>query len=197
MYDVLPSFVLGFHGCDAAVAEKVFSGDGTLKSSENDYDWLGPGIYFWENNPARALEYATMLSEHPRPKSPRINTPAVIGAVIDPGDCLNLLDSHSLAIVKDAYESYSTSLAIAGYHLPENRTGGSSTDLLLRFLDCAVIRFVHELRAAGGEIPFDTVRGVFVEGEPLYPGAGFHAKSHIQICVRDSSRIKGYFRVRE
>ena len=26
-----------------------------LQPSENDYDWLGRGIYFWEHGPQRAL----------------------------------------------------------------------------------------------------------------------------------------------
>lgn len=38
--------------------------------------------------------------------------------------------------------------------------------------------------------------GVFVEGEPIYPGAGFDAKTHVQICVCDPACIKGVFRVR-
>jgi hypothetical protein len=35
-----------FHGCDKDVAEAVLSGQATLQPSENDYDWLGNGIYF-------------------------------------------------------------------------------------------------------------------------------------------------------
>jgi hypothetical protein len=38
------------------------------------------------------------------------------------------------------------------------------------------------------------VRAAFVEGGQLYPDAGFSAKSHIQICVRNVACIKGYFR---
>ena len=38
-----------------------------------------------------------------------------------------------------------------------------------------------------------TVRGVFVEGEPAYEGAGIYTKTHIQIAVGDSSCILGYF----
>ena len=40
----LPSFILGYHGCDAAVAEKIFAGQEPLKHSKNDDDWLGDGI---------------------------------------------------------------------------------------------------------------------------------------------------------
>ncbi len=41
---------------------------------------------------------------------------------------------------------------------------------------------------------FQTVRGAFVEGDPVYEGARIHAKTHVQIAVRDPSCILGYFR---
>jgi len=41
--------------------------------------------------------------------------------------------------------------------------------------------------------PFDSVRSLFVEGEELYPGAGFHEKNHIQICIRNPNCIKSFF----
>ena len=47
-----------YHGCDREIAEAVLSGKGTLQPSENDYDWLGPGIYFWVDSPDRALDWA-------------------------------------------------------------------------------------------------------------------------------------------
>jgi len=76
----------------------------------------------------------------------------------------------------------------------------------MRYLDCAVIEMVHKLREPGtGALsklhpkpyvkPYDTVRGAFWEGNALYPGAGFKEKNHVQICVRDTDCIKGYFRV--
>jgi len=40
---------------------------------------------------------------------------------------------------------------------------------------------------------FDTARGVFTEGGPAFPGAGIQKKSHIQICVRNTKCIKGFF----
>ena len=44
MYNTMPNFVLGFHGCDLSVYEKVLVGEITLKQSNNDYDWFG--VYF-------------------------------------------------------------------------------------------------------------------------------------------------------
>ena len=58
-YEYQPSFVLGFHGCEKNVAEKILSGkEPHLLRSEKKHDWLGHGIYFWEGNPSRALAWA-------------------------------------------------------------------------------------------------------------------------------------------
>ncbi len=40
MKDYMPQ-IIGFHGCEKEVADQVLSGNTVLKSSENDYDWLG------------------------------------------------------------------------------------------------------------------------------------------------------------
>ena len=53
-----PFQVVGFHSCDKEVGMKVLNGEMDLNPSENPWDWLGSGIYFWEQNPDRALEYA-------------------------------------------------------------------------------------------------------------------------------------------
>lgn len=76
-----------------------------------------------------------------------------------------------------------------------SRLATNSGDLLRRNLDCAVIRTLHGVRASIGALPLDTLRGAFVEGDPLYEGAGFYAKTHIQLCVRNLDCIKGVFRV--
>ncbi len=69
---------------------------------------------------------------------------------------------------------------------------------MLRYLDCAVIRHLHTAisRVPANERivePFDTVRGMFVEGRPLYPGCGYREKAHVQIAVVNSLCIKGLF----
>src|SRR5258707_7433821 len=107
-----------------------------------------------------------------------------IGAVIDLGLCLNLLDARFLAQLPIAYEQLRALHSELGQPLPKNRTLGKSKDLLLRHLDCAVIETLHQLRAEDAKPSFDTTRGVFVEGEPLYPGAAIQKFNHIQLCVR-------------
>jgi hypothetical protein len=174
------------------LAERVFAGNAHVKRSKNDFDWLGEGIYFWENSPARALQYATELKEHPRRRGPRIKTPAVIGAVIELGYCLNLLDTEFLDLLRESYDDLKALHEKIGVPLPKNKKIGN--DLLLRGLDCAVINSMHQTRTDRGLQPFDTVRAAFAEGEALFPNSGITAKHHIQLCVRRRSCIKGYFR---
>lgn len=191
MYATLPTFVLGFHGCDQSVVDAVVSGRLELRPSENDYDWLGHGIYFWENDPARALEYAQLLKHRPKRGRGTIDEPAVLGAVIDPGHCLNLMESTALSLLRDTYDTLCEFVSASGSAIPVNSAPtSSSNDLLLRRLDCAVIELLHEVNAGRS---FDTVRGLFFEGDDLYPNAGFREKNHIQICVRNPNCIKGFF----
>lgn len=66
MYSKRSGLILGFHGCDEEVRNSIVSNKkSSLSPSENDYDWLGHGIYFWENNYVRALKYAQDLKESP------------------------------------------------------------------------------------------------------------------------------------
>lgn len=199
MYSNLPNFVLGFHGCDESVAQRILMHQDIMRASENDYDWLGPGIYFWENNPQRAIDYARMLKDKPGRSKNIILEPASIGAVIDLGHCLNLLEQSSLDVLKRGYEILKIKMDKLGTPMPENKKGrgSESQDLLLRFLDCAVIQAVHEFNRQMGLKPYDSVRGVFFEGNELYPGAGFKEKNHIQICVINPNCIKGYFKPME
>lgn len=72
---------------------------------------------------------------------------------------------------------------------------------LRRKLDRSVIEYLHQMRLSDPDqknnIPFDSVRAVFVEGGRAYTGAGFNNKNHIQICIRNPNCIKGFFHPRE
>lgn len=82
--------VVAYHGCERSVAEAVFSGRTRLTPSANEYDWLGSGIYFWEYGPERALHFAAEQMKRRRAKG----TPAVVGALVQLGDCFDLLDTR-------------------------------------------------------------------------------------------------------
>lgn len=163
-----------------------------LIPSKNGYDWLGVGFYFWENNFERALEFA----QHP-PGKKKYQNPSVLGAVLDLQYCLDLLDMRNLRLVKQSYHNFISSISLDEQEIPQNRSVKGSPDKLLRELDCAVIENLHKMQREVQLKPFDSVRGVFVEGDELYPGAGFHDKNHIQICIRNPNCIKGFFIPRE
>jgi hypothetical protein len=190
-----PGFVLAYHGCDRAVGERILSGEEELRTSANDYDWLGSGAYFWENSPRRALQWAETLRDHPECSQSEVTTPFVIGAIIQPGWTLDLTDAGCLQILRKAYDDMAESMFDSRIDLPRNERGRTQdADLVKRTLDCAVINYLHLMRAERRRQPFDCVRGAFFEGGPLYPGAGVAAKTHIQLCVRNPKRnIRGYF----
>jgi hypothetical protein len=177
---------VGFHGCDAEVGEGVLGGRiKHLDYSRKKWDWLGHGIYFWEGNPQRALEWA-----EERKVQGKVDTPFVIGAIIDLKHCLDLLDSGGLQQVKDAYLTLENGYAKIGQPLPSN----TGKDKAARMLDCLVMNSVHDYLASKGQPEYDSVRAMFPEGEELYTNAGFRDRNHIQLCIRDKSCIKGYFR---
>ena len=198
MYSKRSGYVLAFHGCDKKVRDKIVSTKSeNLKQSENSYDWLGHGVYFWENNHERALKFAQDLMKNPpKGKENLISEPAVLGAVIDLGYCLDLLDSKYLEIIKASHNFLCESANKFNLIIPQN-IKSKDGELLLRHLDCAVIQTTHQMNKILKNPEYESVRGVFFEGEDLYKNAGFKEKNHIQIAIRNQNCIKGFFIPRE
>lgn len=183
--------MLGFHGTDSETAKRILgSSSAHLNRSTNGWDWLGEGIYFWENDPVRAASFAR---ERFAWKGIKDKTVAVVGAVIDLGLCLNLFDQPALIELKAAHTSLVKDFAQLGVPVPKNK--GKSADLVERYLDQAVMSNLHALRSEIPDkfAPYQTVRAGFLEGKRLYPNTAFKTKNHIQIAVLDAACIKGYF----
>lgn len=182
-----PNLVLAYHGCDETVRDDVVMG-ADLKRSENPYDWLGHGIYFWENDEQRALEWAEALAG-----TGKIKTPSVVGVILDLGNCLNLMDRSSIDMLQIGYDVLKRESDVNGLKMPENENIRADNDWLLRNRDCAVIEKVHQHVAMNNLPPYDSVRGLFQEGERVYPGSGFRKKTHVQICVINPNCVIGCF----
>lgn len=194
MYSRKPGVVYGFHATDKSIAPKILNLKESFHFSENDHDWLGRGIYFWESNYERAIQFG---EEAKLRKFSSIQDPCVLGAIIDLGNCLDLLDHKHLNFVKKVYENIEQEFKSRNINLPKNKQAASDDfDLLLRNLDCAVIRAATQIAEDAGTT-FDTVRAVFWEGKELYPSAGFKEKNHIQIAVLNLNCIKGIFLPKE
>ena len=195
-----PSVVLGFHGCDATFGNAALASGLSLKPSAKSYDWLGPGVYFWENDRFRALEWSQQ-----RVASGKYKQAFVLGAIIDLGNCLDLTLRENVELLAPAYKGLQGLNKASGLPMPDNLDVRSKIkgDKLLRYRDCAVINHLHAIisdpiaNPPGNPDylePFDTVRGLFAEGRPVYPRGSFYRQSHTQIAVINPKNIIGIFR---
>ena len=174
-----PALVFGFHVCDRSVRDKLLLAQDEFRLSQNAYDWLGEGVYFFESDPQRAAIFGEAMQRDARLSRGRIINPVLIGAVIELSHCLDLTTVEGRALLSTAERTLDQSA---------RHNAGSG-----RFRDCAAINALHQLFRDLGEVPFTTVRAAFQEGEPVYDSAVLHAEDHIQIAVRDLSCIKGVF----
>ena len=173
-----PGLILGYHGTSLAIAEEIIHGKGLnhLWPSQKDYDWLGSGIYFWENSRRRAEEWAN--ERHPK-------SPAVIGAVIQLGTCFDLLDQEFLDLAQDA--ACQVLARYAGEVQPPINRGKAH-----RF-DCELMEFIKSSEPDRFGGPYDSARAAFLEGEPIAVHSDFKHQTHIQVAVYNQNCIKGYF----
>jgi hypothetical protein len=178
--------VIAYHGCDAEVAERLLHGE-PFKMSQNDYDWLGEGIYFWEYGADRALQFA-----HDQKTRGKVESPAIVGALVQLGRCFDLMDTQFTDELPLAFARYKQFHRRSGKPLPKNR--GKTPDKLLRHRDCAVLNFYLRWLPEDGANSYDTVRCGFVEGPPAYAGSGIRHRSHVQIAVRNPACVVGVFR---
>ena len=167
---------------------KFVSGEEAMIAKERGYHWLGSGIYFWENDKDRALEWAKEKASRGEMKG----EPSVVGAVIEPGRCLDLSVRENVPLVKAAHRTVKALYRTSGDPLPANTAAPKdrrAKDKVMRRLDCAVLNHLVVNDPKG----FDTVRGLFVEGRRVYPGAEIYEKTHAEIAVRNAACIRGVF----
>jgi hypothetical protein len=186
------TLVLGYHGCDKKVGEALISGQiKKLNYSTNTYDWIGSGAYFFENDLQRAEHFAKTSAANPKMLLSRgkIKDPFVVGAVIDLGLCLDLSRQEGIQEASNAAQVLK-SIGV----LPTNEESfNGDKDIIKRKLDKAIINYLHEMREDAKEPPYDTVRCPFPQGDPIAPTSAFVLYSHVQIAVRNSNSIIGFF----
>jgi hypothetical protein len=201
MYKDRPNLMLGFHGCDQSVRDRLVTNPDVVRISRESFDWLGNGFYIWENNYQRALQWA-----EDKQKRGRLETPSVVGVVYLLNHCLDFSDSTFIDMIAECYSTMKSESLEVGNELPKNKDlpKDQHHDLILRELDCYVIEYMHrkisdqfdfDVKTKGFSSlkHFDTVRGLFTEGGPAFEGAGIRSKNHIQVCIRNLNCIKGFF----
>lgn len=169
---------IGYHGTSVGAARRILSSG--FRSSRNTYDWLGDGIYFFQDAPLRAAEWARA----------RFGADAaVVGAEIDLDGCIDLLDIAWERIIGRGFTRFAEHLASAGRALPRQTAGAHR-------LDRYVLNYVAEGLTADGNT-VRSVRAVFPEGTPLFPGSALLRRAHVQIAVRDPVAILATWQQKE
>ena len=136
--------------------------------SQNPYDWLGDGVYFFQDAPARAWEWA--VRQHR-------DEAAVLRANIRLVDCMDLLDPDWISIISDTYDSFMENLSTSGLMRP------TQSEVNHR-LDREVINYTIGVLGERG-FRVACVRAAFREGRPVYPDSAIYDRAHVQIAVRD------------
>jgi hypothetical protein len=163
--------IRGYHGSSATQAAVIVR-DGFLPS-DNDYDCLGNGVYFFEDGLAPARAWAKRA--HP-------SEPAVVQADVRLEDCMDLKDTLGWVPLL-AHAHGEVLRASREQDLPLPRQTGDA-----HRLDRAVIEFTVAILEREG-MRIRAVRGVFAEGPPAFPGSFLSEGSHVQVAVRDTDAI--------
>ena len=167
-----PLRVIGYHGTSRQAAPGVLR-DG-FRVSRNAYDWLGDRVYFFQDAPNRAGEWAAQRHG---------DDGVVIRSVIRLDDCLDLLDIKAHALLYEAHVSFVQILQQYDIPLPRQTAGAHR-------LDRAVVNYAVDFLAQRHGNTARIVRGVFGEGNPVFPGSAILDRAHVQIAVRDASLIE-------
>jgi hypothetical protein len=184
--------VIGYHGCDESVRDQLVDRSlPHLFQSKNPYDWLGDGIYFFENDYDRALHFANMAARYPNKKLTRgrIDTPSVVGAVIRLGTCWDLSTTSGMQLFKNVHARM-TEVGIQPKH--NKAADANDEDLILRPFDRAIINTGNALFDSERQ-SYDSMRALYSQGKSVIDGSGFKELTHVQIAIRNPRCILGYF----
>ncbi len=181
--------VTAHHGTTVETAALVMAGE-PLQVSNNKGDWLGTGVYFWQDAPKRAAVWAGRAATKHRTR------PAVLEATIDLSECFDLLDLFNFETLQLEYEEFAA-LAFSQEQGPLEIVDGATvyptdgTKLVDRNKrDKAVIDFAAASIEAKTGKAVRVVRSPFLWGTALYPSSFIFNWSNVHICVRDHSVIQ-------
>jgi hypothetical protein len=187
----LERYVYGHHGTTKTEAEAIRQGRFDLDPSERTppikkWRWLGKGIYFFQDGRMLAGDWA---KERVADTSLE---PAVLEARIDLENCLDLLDTDAVELLKSAYASLERHkilnqepFTIRGGEVKVRKRKDSTRwkNHGANFLDFLVIETAISGLAENGT-NIESVRSVFIEGKTIYENSWLFDKSHVAIAVR-------------
>jgi hypothetical protein len=180
-----------FHGTTFETAEKIIR-ERRFKASNHLYDWLGPGVYFFQDAPLKALDYA---SRYVLPRHDADTELAVVVAELSLENCFDLLrNDYSLLakrnfgrLVKQSKRQKRPILREFNEQ-PHRIFHGEVSEADVQrsgynIDDCRNIRsLISDLNTSNrGE--FDCVRSAFWGGAEIFKGSFIFDHTNIQVCV--------------
>jgi hypothetical protein len=158
--------------------------DGEPFSASDEADeWFGKGIYFWEYAFKQAWWWARDYKRYARP--------AVVGALIQLGNCFDLLDPQNVILARLLHDEFKHRLAQQGVPIPANVRHR-------RNLDCGVFNYIYQTSDKVAE-PIESARGVYIPtptAKRAWPGSWISEEAHVQVCVRTAKAIRSVWHVR-
>ena len=169
----MPLTAIGYHGTTEEAADKLVRENFQL--SENSWEWLGHGVYFWQDAPKRAREWArSWLSLRKKYDGPV----AVVAAEIDLTDFVDMLDLEGVQRMREVVESFA------------QQDDGSTrvNEPPKNYLDCAIFNVATKMLSSEG-LQVAGYRACCVEGTRLVENSPIYDRSHVQLAVLDQSTI--------
>lgn len=159
--------VKAYYAGDEKEIEKFITGQPYIPPSYHRNNWLGYGLYFWENNPIKAEKWQLEKGKG-----------AILECDIDTQNLLNLLeDTGNSDSFFDGAEKLSKQF---------NSKFSNDKSALNFSLDCKI--FNEYKKVVQGQ--FSGIRMAFYLGESVSKDGNIFRGQHIQICLWDISAIK-------
>jgi hypothetical protein len=174
--------LVGYHGTNLRAAKAILA-NGFIPS-QNPYDWLGIGVYFWQDAPYRAFDWAGI---HTR-RHHEYDEPAVIRSIIQlkREECMDLLDWQTTGgwagILSKTHQYLRKH-----QDLPQQRLGRRAK---LHPLDKVVVDYAIDNILAANGLQIKAVRAGFEEGKKIFVRSALYDRTHVQVAIRDTSIIQ-------
>jgi hypothetical protein len=179
--------VRGYHGTNLKAANSILNNG--FSFSTNKYDWLGKGVYFWQDAPQRAWNWAVEYTQKKYPD----DKPVVLCSELDLNNCVDLLDSNPgndwYFALNNTYkllkEKISQMTEEESKQLPPPIQQGKLHGWDRRCID----HFIEKILEPQGEY-ISSVRAAFSEGKPIFENSGLYDLAHVQIAIRNLEMVK-------
>ncbi|MGL5033844.1 MAG: hypothetical protein ACRC6M_08595 [Microcystaceae cyanobacterium] len=169
-----PLCIYGYHGTNITRASAILHEGFNISS--NEYDWLGTGVYFFQDAPLRAWQWANAL--YP-------DNPVVIRALIQLENCLDLFDVGWFPLLRNLYSSFIKKYENSNQPLPKQNPERSKAHRL----DCSFFNYIVDILAQEEE-NIEVIRGIFSEGDRIYANSAIFDLAHVQLAVRNTAIIR-------